>query len=101
VNVLIFNNRRESRFEFSLYGLHAEIEYSIGPGTIIFHHSQLPDNAYEELCEQLIRHVVDFARENHLKIVATCPGIRNFIRAHANEFICVGRVFQPIDRCNL
>jgi predicted GNAT family acetyltransferase len=98
VNVLIFNNRRESRFEFSLYGLHAEIEYSIGPGTIIFHHSQLPDDDYAELCEQLIRHVVDFARENHLKIVATCPGIRNFIRAHASEFICVGRIFQPIER---
>ena len=98
MNVLIFNNRRESRFEFSLYGLHAEIEYSIGPGTIIFHHSQLPDEDYEELCEQLIRHVVDFARENHLKIVATCPGIRNFIRAHANEFVCVGRIFQPIER---
>jgi hypothetical protein len=42
--------------------------------------------------------VVDFARENHLKIVATCPDIRNFIRAHASEFICVGRVFQPIAR---
>jgi predicted GNAT family acetyltransferase len=98
VNVLIFNNRRESRFEFSLYGLHAEIAYSIGPGTIVFHDSQLPDNDYEELCEQLIRHVVDFARENHLKIVATCPGIRNFIRAHANEFICVGRIFQPVER---
>jgi predicted GNAT family acetyltransferase len=97
VNVLIFNNRRESRFEFSLYGLHAEIAYSIGPGTIVFHHSMLPHDDDEELCEQMIRHVVDFARENHLKIVATCPGIRNFIRAHANEFICVGRIFQPID----
>jgi hypothetical protein len=96
VNVLIYNNRRESRFEFSLYGLQAEIGYCIAPGTIIFHYSQLPDDDYEELCEQLIRHVVDFARENHLKIVATCPGVRNFIRAHANEFICVGRVFQPV-----
>jgi predicted GNAT family acetyltransferase len=98
VNVLIFNNTRESRFEFSLYGLHAEIAYSIGPGTIVFHHAQLPDDDNEELCEQLIRHVVDFARENHLKIVATCPGIRKFIRAHASEFICVGRIFQPIER---
>lgn len=98
MNVLIFNNRRESRFEFSLCGLHAEIGYCIGPGTIIFHYSQLPDDECEDLCEQLIRHVVDFARENHLKIVATCPDIRNFIRAHASEFICVGRVFQPIAR---
>ena len=95
---MIFNNRRESRFEFSLCGLHAEIGYCIGPGTIIFHYSQLPDDECEDLCEQLIRHVVDFARENHLKIVATCPDIRNFIRAHASEFICVGRVFQPIAR---
>jgi len=52
----------------------------------------------EHLCEQLIQHVVDYARENHLKIVATCPDIRNYIRVHANEFICVGRVFQPVDQ---
>ena len=96
MDLLIFNNTQRCRFEFLLQGQHAEIEYSIGPGTIVFHHSQLPGEEGEELCEYLIRHVMEYARENHLKIVATCPGIRQYIRAHASEFVCVGRVFQSV-----
>jgi predicted GNAT family acetyltransferase len=96
VDVLIFNNRQQCRFEFVFTGLHAEIEYSLGPGTIVFHHSQLPADEDDELCEQLIRHVIDYARDHHLRIVATCPGIRQYIRAHASEFICVGKVFQSV-----
>lgn len=94
MDVLIFNNRQLCRFEFTLPGQHAEIEYSLGPGTIVFHHSLLPPEEDSELCEQLIRHVMEYARENHLRIVATCPGIRQYIRAHAGEFVCVGKVFQ-------
>lgn len=96
MDVLIYNNRQQCRFEFLLVGFYAEIEYSIGPGTIVFHHSQLPPYEDDELCEQLIRHVIDYARDNHLRIVATCPGIRRYIRAHAGEFVCVGRVFQSV-----
>jgi predicted GNAT family acetyltransferase len=96
VDVLIFNNTQQGRFEFMLAGLHAEIEYSLGPGTIVFHHSQLPSQESDELCEVLIRHVMEYARDNHLRIVATCPGIRQYIRAHAGEFVCVGRVFQSV-----
>jgi predicted GNAT family acetyltransferase len=96
VDVLIFNNRQLCRFEFLFAGLHAEIEYSIGPGTIIFHHSHLPADEDDERCEGLIRHVMDYARDNHLRIVATCPGIRQYIRAHAGEFVCVGKVFQTV-----
>jgi hypothetical protein len=96
VDVLIFNNRQQCRFEFLSAGLHAEIEYSLGPGTIVFHHSQLPSDESDELCELLIRHVMEYARDNHLRIVATCPGIRQYIRAHAGEFVCVGKVFQPV-----
>jgi predicted GNAT family acetyltransferase len=95
LNVLIFHNKLQNRFEFCLCGFNAEIAYSLGPGTIVFHHSELPEG---DLCEQLIQHVVDYARENHLKIVATCPDIRKYIRVHADKFICVGRVFQPVDQ---
>lgn len=95
LNVLIFHNKLQNRFEFCSCDFHAEIAYSQGPGMIVFHHSELPE---EYLCEQLIGHVLDYARENHLKIVATCPDIRNYIRVHADKFICVGRVFQPVDQ---
>lgn len=94
---MIFNNRQQGRFEFVFTGMHAEIEYSIGPGTIVFHHSQLPEDEDDGLCEQLIRHVMEYARDNHLRIVATCPGIRQYIRAHAGEFVCVGKVYQPVE----
>jgi predicted GNAT family acetyltransferase len=92
LNVLIFNNKKQNRFEYSICRIRACIEYSTGAGTIVFHHSDLPD----ELKDLLIGHAVTFARENHLKIVATCPEVRKYIRTHAEEFVCVGKIFVAV-----
>jgi len=92
LNLLIFNNKKENRFEFSSCRINACIEYSAAAGTIVFHHSDLPD----ELKDLLIGHAVSFARENHLKIVANCPEIRKYIRTHPEEFACVGKIFVAV-----
>ena len=97
MDILIYHNEKLHRFEFLLAGSHASIEYTIGPETIVFHHSQLPaasHNGEADPCEELIRIAITYARENHLKIIATCPEIRKYIRTHPCDFISVGRIFQ-------
>ena len=110
LNTLIFNNIKESRFEFFVCGTWAVIEYAIGPEVIVFCHSSIRvspgegnwwDNLWQEdgsggneIPAEMIRYVLDYARNNHLKIVPTCPHIRRYIRLHSTDFFCIGKVFM-------
>ena len=96
LNTLIYNNIKESRFEFLVCGTRAVIEYVIGPEVIVFYHSSIRTSPGEgdELLMEMIRYVLDYARNNHLKIVPTCPHVRQYIRHHSADFFCIGKVFM-------
>ena len=96
LNALIFNNTKESRFEFFVHGTTAVINYAIGPEVIIFYQSSCVISP-EEFPSDMIRYVLEYARLNHLKIVPTCPHVRRYIRQHSTEFFCIGKVFMAVE----
>ena len=60
----------------------AEMTYKkLGPGTIEVDHTEVDEKLRgQKIGEQLVARVVEFARENNLKIKPTCPYTRKVIQ---------------------
>lgn len=74
-----------SRFEIHVGGKPAGfVTYRTTPGRIAFLHTQI-DDAYagRGLGGELVRAVLDAARERGLAVLPECPFVRSWIAAHA------------------
>ena len=85
-----------NRFEAMGGDGHAMIEFRQYPGAIIFYSLILrQENQSAELQERLIKYVLDYAKENELKIIPLCPFIKKYINRRQSEYKCVGKIFEP------
>lgn len=77
------HNEAEHRFEINVGGEAAVLEYQRVGGDIIFTHTEVPP-AYEGkgLANKLTVTGLDYARDNHLKVVPQCPFVAAYIRKH-------------------
>jgi predicted GNAT family acetyltransferase len=83
----IINNEEDSRFEANVDGHLALVEYDRSPGRIAFTHTEVPQALEGRgIASALAKHVLQFARDNQLKVIPLCPFISGYIRKHKANY---------------
>ena len=82
-DVEVRDNRDASRFELTVEGQMAVLEYERKDGAMVFNHTEVPaqlrGRGYGEI---LVKAGLDAARAEGLRIVAVCPYVRAYLRKH-------------------
>jgi predicted GNAT family acetyltransferase len=83
-SVAVVHNESENRFEASVDAGLAVVTYRMYPGKIIFEHTEVPQSVQSQgLAAKVVAAALDYARANHLQVLATCSYVRNFLRKHS------------------
>ena len=79
----IVNNKERSRFEVALDGEYAFVDYRWRKKNIAIMHTEVP-KAYEGkgIAAAMVKHVLDYARKEGLKILVYCPYTAAYIKRH-------------------
>ena len=76
----IKNNESEQRFEMTVDGATAYVEYELEPGSIVYTHTIVPDElGGRGIGKQLAQHVLEYAKSQNLKVVPQCAFIASYI----------------------
>jgi uncharacterized protein len=82
-DVEVRDDRAAQRFEMSVDGELAVLEYERKDGAMVFNHTEVPEQfrgrGYGEM---LVKAGLDAARAEGLRIVAVCPYVRAYLRKH-------------------
>jgi predicted GNAT family acetyltransferase len=81
---IVVDNTEASRFEIRLPEGVAELTYRYEDGTsLVLIHTEVPKPVEGRgLAGRLARTALEFARDNHLRVVPRCPFVRSYIRKH-------------------
>ncbi len=79
----VFNNESESRFQTSIDGQVALLQYRLSDGVITFVHTEVP-SALEGrgLGGELVRTGLEHARSNDLRVVPQCSFVASYLKSH-------------------
>jgi predicted GNAT family acetyltransferase len=80
----ITNNKMEFRFELQLPdGEIAKIEYRWLKGSMVLMHTFVPlPGRGKGVASKLIKYVLEYAREHHLKIIVYCPFVTKYMETN-------------------
>jgi len=81
--VTVTNNEEAQRFEATIEGQKAVINYKRLPDRIVLVHTEVPP-AFEGhgLAGKLAKTALDFARTNNLRVVPQCPYVAHYVGKH-------------------
>jgi hypothetical protein len=78
------HNSEQHRFEVDLGGATAVAAYSLHEGTIVFTHTEVPEqHEGKGIGTLLIKAGLDFARAEGLEVVPSCPFFAAYMKKHA------------------
>src|SRR5258708_30570389 len=81
--VTVQNNEAEERYEATVNGYHAKIDYEREGHTIIFIHTEVPDALEGHgIAAKLARTAFEEARAQQLAVIPFCPYVASYIRRH-------------------
>lgn len=81
--VNVVNNPAERRFEAEAGGYLARIEYILDERYIIFTHTIVPEEIGRQgIATKMARTVLEYARDNDLKVIPQCPFVAGYIERH-------------------
>ncbi|MFI5139264.1 MAG: GNAT family N-acetyltransferase [Sphingobacteriales bacterium] len=80
----IVNNKKQFRFEIELSdGEFARLEYRWLKGSMALMHTLVPvSKRLKGIGAKLVKHVLDYARSNNIKIIVYCPFVAKYIKDH-------------------
>ena len=82
-NQPVIRNEAQHRFELTIDGQTAELVYKLKPGVITLVHTEVPESLQGRgLAGQLAAAGLNFAREQHLRVVPECPFVAAYIKRH-------------------
>ena len=83
----------ESRFVVRIGGDEAELAYNRpGPGLIDIQHTFVPSAARGQgVAESLATAAFEYAREQNLRVIPSCPFVRGWLEHHPEEAALVDR----------
>jgi predicted GNAT family acetyltransferase len=77
------HNTEKKQFQLDLGGQLAYSQYMQVGEKMIFTHTEVPIGFEGQgIASQIARVALDFARENHLRVIPICPYIAGFIQKH-------------------
>jgi predicted GNAT family acetyltransferase len=79
----IIDNRARNRYELTIDGITAHVDYARQAGVITFIHTIVPEQlAGRGIGSKLAQHVLEDARRNGEKIIPQCPFIAAYLKRH-------------------
>jgi len=80
----VVNNKKQFQFEIALPdGEYARLEYRWLRGGMVLMHTFVPPSARTKgIGAQLVKYVLDYAREQGLKIIVYCPFVAKYMKLH-------------------
>lgn len=79
----IQHDPEKQAFTLSVDGRIGELHYGRSTGAIHFTHTYVPPELRGRgIAERLTRHALQYARDNHLKVVAECSYVVKFLERH-------------------
>jgi predicted GNAT family acetyltransferase len=79
----IIDNRARNRYELTVEGATAHVDYARAPGVITFIHTIVPERlGGRGIGSKLAQYVLDDARRNGEKVIPQCPFIAAYIQRH-------------------
>ena len=89
----IVNNKQQFRFEILLAdGEYATLDYRWLKGSLVLMHTFVPVSARAKgIGAMLVKQVLDYAREQHLRIIVYCPFVAKYMKDHPeyNDLVAV------------
>lgn len=87
LTVTVQHDREHSRFFVSLPDGDAELFYApFGDDMLDLQHTEVPPSGKGQgVGDALVRAALAYARENVLKVIATCPYVQAWLRRHPEE----------------
>lgn len=83
MELTIQNNTAKHQFETVVDGHTALIAYTLFPGGIAYVHTEVPPELEGKgIAGQLAKYVLEYARENHLKVKPYCPYVNAYMKRH-------------------
>jgi hypothetical protein len=80
---MVTNNTALSRFELMSGTDIAFLVYEESPGTLTFLHTEVPvPMRGHHAGETLVKAGLEYARQQHLRVVAVCPFVRAYLQRH-------------------
>jgi hypothetical protein len=81
--ITVSNNSAQHRFEASIKGKTAFLDYHLTPPTLILIHTEVPATMREHgVAAKLARAALGFARREGLHVNPMCPFVAAYIRRH-------------------
>jgi uncharacterized protein len=81
--IVVRNNETAGRFEADVAGQLAVAEYVLGPTTITFTHTRVPDAlAGRGIASQLVEAGLAMARTRNLRVIPRCSFVAAYMRKH-------------------
>ena len=82
----VTHNEKAHRFELNVDGLRSMLTYRQYPERIIFDHTEVPQSQEGHgLAAKLAAAGLEFARQNHLRVVPMCPYVASFLKKHPEQ----------------
>ena len=95
-NIHVVNNVEKSRFEVFLNGEYAFIDYRYYHKDIAFMHTTVPDAFRGKgIASAMAVEALDFAKEQHRKILLYCPFVSKYAKEHPEYYSLVDTYFHP------
>jgi predicted GNAT family acetyltransferase len=83
MDVVIVNNTERSRFETPVNGKFAFLDYEFYNGTLALVHTFVPPKErHQGIAFALVKFALEYAKANHLKVIAGCSSVVIFIEQH-------------------
>jgi uncharacterized protein len=83
MELVIFHDKDKRRFETNVNGFVAFVEYNLFNQGINFTHTEVPTELEGQgIGSYLAKHVLNYAREQHLRVMPLCPFIKGYIDRH-------------------
>jgi predicted GNAT family acetyltransferase len=79
----ITNNTNKNRFELTIDGKIAVVEYSLFENGIRFLHTEVPDELEGKgIASAMAKYVLEYAKATNLKVSLLCPFIKAYVDRH-------------------
>ena len=85
------DNAAQNQYEITVDGRTALLRYARHQGTIDLIHTEVPPALRGHgLADRLAQAALEAARETHVRVIATCPFVKAYIRRHPEYQALVG-----------
>ena len=93
----VVHNAAQARFELTVNGSLAHLDYQLAGDRIRFLHIEVPPEIQgHHYAEDLSRAGLEHARRAHLRVVPICPFVRSFLTHHLEYLALVDEHWIPI-----